>query len=128
MVLRNKRMRPHKKLDIWAEAMRLVKLVYRLTSDFPVAEKYGLVIQINRAAVSIMANIAEGAARESNKEYIHFLTISQGSLSEVDALFEISYELNMLSIDNYNDVTVQIDKVSAMLTGLKKYRLSLQKS
>ncbi len=120
-------MRPHKKLDVWKEAMKLVKLVYRLTSGFPSSEKYGLVNQINRAAVSVMANIAEGAARESNKEYIHFLTISQGSLSEIDALFEISCELNILSPDVYNEVTVQIDKVAAMLNGLKKYRLSLQK-
>ncbi len=117
--------RPHKKLDVWVEAMKLVKQAYQLTENFPVAEKYGLTNQINRAVVSVMANIAEGAARESNKEYIHFLTIAQGSLSEVDALFEISCELNILSKSEYANVTIQIDKVSAMLGGLKKYRRSL---
>jgi four helix bundle protein len=117
-------MRPHKKLEVWRESMQLMKLTYQLTEKFSVTEKYGLISQINRAAVSILANIAEGAARETDKDYAHFITISQGSLSELDALFEISLELKMITEDDYNNITVKIDKIAALLAGLKKYILN----
>jgi four helix bundle protein len=117
-------MRPHKKLEVWKESMQLMKLAYQLTEKFSVTERYGLVSQINRAAVSVLANIAEGAARETNKDYAHFITISQGSLSELDALFEIALELNMITENNYQNITMKIDRIAAMLTGLKKYILN----
>ncbi len=117
-------MRPHKKLEVWKDSKELLKESYRLTERFSSVEKYGLVSQINRAAVSVLANIAEGAARESNKEYAHFITISQGSLSELDALFEISYELKIISEEEYKSIAVKTEKISAMLQGLKKYILN----
>ena len=74
----------HKDLDVWKLSIQLVKNIYQLTSKFPSEEKFGLVAQIRRAAVSIPSNISEGEARNSDKDYIRFLYISLGSLSEIE--------------------------------------------
>lgn len=112
--------RPHKKLDLWKESINLIKEVYSLLKDFPEDEKYGIINQIKRASVSILTNIAEGAARNTSKEFFHFLVISQGSLSELDALFEISKELSFISEKQYQEITIKMEKIDAMLNGLKK--------
>ena len=72
-------MRPHQKLEAWSQAVELVTAIYRQTERFPKEERYGLTSQIRRAAVSIPANIAEGAGRNSRKEFVYFLSNSQGS-------------------------------------------------
>ena len=74
----------HKKLDVWKYSMDLVVHVYKITSNFPKSEVYGLTSQMRRCAVSVPSNIAEGAARNSNKEYNRFLAIALGSLSELE--------------------------------------------
>ena len=74
-------MKDHKDLDVWKQSMVLAEQVYTLTKEFPFDEKYGLISQMKRAVVSIPSNIAEGAARKGNKEYIQFLYIAMGSLS-----------------------------------------------
>jgi len=71
-------MRPHEKLDVWKKAIEFLVTVYKATDSFPKDERFGLTSQIRRAAVSIPANIAEGAARRSDKEFMHFLSNSQG--------------------------------------------------
>jgi len=76
--------RPHKKLDVWQIAMSLVAEVYRITETLPASERFGLTNQIRRAAVSIPSNIAEGARRNTKKEFINFLYMAQGSLGELD--------------------------------------------
>ena len=73
--------KPHKKLNVWQEAMKAAQTVYKLTNLFPGEEKLGLVSQMRRAAVSIPCNIAEGAARQGKKEFKNFLSMAQGSLS-----------------------------------------------
>lgn len=78
--------RPHKRLEAWRAGMELVKKIYRETRFFPADEQYGLTSQLKRAAVSVPVNIAEGAARSTGKEFKHFLSIAQGSLSELDTL------------------------------------------
>ena len=83
----------HKDLDVWKLSIQLVKDIYQLTSKFPSEEKFGLVAQIRRAAVSIPSNIYEGAARNSDKDYIRFLYISLGSLSEIETQLIIAEEL-----------------------------------
>ncbi|VAX06845.1 23Sr RNA gene [hydrothermal vent metagenome] len=98
--------------------MELVMTVYGLTKKFPLHERYGLTSQIRRSAVSIPANIAEGAARQTNKEFMQFLHISQGSLSELDTLMELAHGLRYFThaaLDTLDTQMIQIDK---MLTGL----------
>jgi len=77
-------------LKIWQKAINLSIGVYEITSNFPKEEKYGLISQIRRSAVSIPSNIAEGAGRNSNKEFVHFLSIANGSAFELQTQLIIS--------------------------------------
>jgi len=82
--------RKHRDLLVWQHAIALVTIVYRVTSAFPDSERFGLIAQMRRAAVSVPSNIAEGAARNTTKEYLHFLGIARGSLSELDTQFVVA--------------------------------------
>jgi len=88
-------MNTHKTLEIWIEGIDLVSLVYKNTSTFPKEEIYGLVSQMRRAGISIPSNIAEGAARNSRKEYTRFLNISLASLSELETQNIIAQRLGL---------------------------------
>lgn len=85
--------RRHYQLRVWQDAIALVKAIYGLSHQLPKEELFGLSSQLRRAAVSVAANIAEGAARSSSKEFAHFLTIARGSLSELDTLLIICIEI-----------------------------------
>jgi four helix bundle protein len=115
--------KPHKKLDVWKISMELVKAVYLTTSEFPKQESYGLTSQIQRAAVSIPSNIAEGAARQTKKEFINFLHIAQGSLSELDTQLDISMNLGYLGFAEraqLDELLVRVDKMlTAFIRSLK---------
>lgn len=111
-------MKTHKQLDVWIQAMALVKMIYAATSTFPREEMFGLTSQMRRAAVSIPSNIAEGAGRSGSKKFAHFLDIARGSLAEFDTQLEIAHMLNYLSPDPL--ITQQLNSVGALLTGLKK--------
>lgn len=87
------KIKSHKDLHAWQQSMDLVEMIYKLTSNFPDAEKFGLTSQLRRAAVSIPSNIAEGSGRNSQKELLHFLYIALGSLSEVETQIEIARRL-----------------------------------
>ena len=89
-------MRPHQKLEAWAKGIELVIAIYKNNEHFPKEERYGLTSQIRRAAVSIPANIAEGAGRHSRKEFAHFLSNSQGSASELETELIIANRLGYL--------------------------------
>ena len=109
-------MSTHKDLKVWEKSMDLVVSTYKLSSHFPAAEKFGLTSQMRRAAVSVPSNIAEGAARNSTKEYIRFLYISLCSLSELETQFLISKRLEYI-----NDILEEsIIEISKMLLGLIK--------
>ena len=82
--LENNTIRTHKDLDVWKESILLVKDIYEISSNFPKEEIYGLTLQIRRNATSIPSNIAEGAARNTKKEFLKFLYIALGSLSELE--------------------------------------------
>ena len=112
--------RPHKNLEVWKESIQLIKMIYSLSLNLPADEKFGLISQLKRASVSVAANIAEGAARQSDKEFYQFLSISSGSLSELDTLIEVLCELNLITIESKNDAIIQLSKVTALLNGLKK--------
>ena len=81
--------KPHKKLEVWKLAMEIAEDIYELTEKFPSPEKFGMVSQMRKSSVSIPSNIAEGAARNTKKEFINFLHIAQGSLSELDTQYRI---------------------------------------
>ncbi|MBY0434854.1 MAG: four helix bundle protein [Cyclobacteriaceae bacterium] len=108
-----------KELKIWQKAVDLATEVYRLTSEFPKEEKYGLTSQIRRSVVSISSNIAEGAGRNSDKEFAHFLGISNGSSYELQTQLLISKNLGLASI-NLEDVLDQIDQIQKMNYSLQQ--------
>jgi four helix bundle protein len=110
--------KPHKKLDVWRLSMELVRKVYRLTAAYPDEERYGLAGQMRRAAVSIPSNLAEGAARQSNREFKHFLSIARGSLSELDTQLDLSEQLGLVSTDARRDLDAILVRVDRMLHGL----------
>ena len=111
-------MKTHKQLDVWQQAMVLVKMVYDITATFPREEMFGLTSQMRRVAVSVPPNIAEGVARGTTKEYVHFLNISRGSLSELDTQVEIAIMLKYC--DDPSAWQQQIQRVSALLGGLHR--------
>lgn len=88
--------KPHKQLHAWQESMNLAQLIYQLTASFPAEEKFGLTAQLRRAAVSIPSNIAEGAARSTTRDYVHFLVVARGLLSEMDTQLELAVRLGYL--------------------------------
>jgi len=109
----------HKDLDVWKRSIDLVEDVYGITEGFPQEELYGLTNQLRRAAVSIPSNIAEGAARDSKKEFIQFLHIALSSLSEVETQLVISERLGYL--DDLDGVEERIRTVRKLLLGLIRH-------
>lgn len=110
--------KPHKKLDVWNVAMELVVDMYKITNSFPAREMYALSNQIRRAAVSIPSNIAEGAARQTKKEFINYLHMAQGSLSELDTQLEIARRLAYVKKEAASDLESRMRRVDKMLSGL----------
>ena len=112
-------MKDHKGLDVWNKSMDLVENIYAITKQFPQEEIYGLTSQIKRAVVSVPRNIAEGAGRKSSKEFIQFLYISLGSLSEVDTQLLLAKRLDF--VENIQSISEEIVKIKQMLNGLINY-------
>ena len=113
----------HKDLDVWKKSMDLVERVYRRTESFPDSEKYGLTNQIRRCAVSVSSNIAEGAARNTDKEFVQFCYIALGSLSELETQLLIA---ERLKYSQNIDILENIVEIRRMLLGLIKYLKSKQ--
>ncbi len=114
-------MRPHEKLEVWKQAVEFVVMIYDRTKNFPPDERFGLTSQIRRASVSIPANIAEGAARQSDKEFIHFLAIAQGSCSEVETELLIALKLGFIDEKDHLELRSASDTNGKMLVGLSKH-------
>lgn len=113
-------MKPHHNLHCWIKSFEFVKEVYDITINFPSEEKFGLVSQMRRAAVSIPLNIAEGAARKGNREFIQFLHVSLGSLTELDTLILLSTELNFISKHEASLLIEKLDTIGKLIYGLIK--------
>ena len=113
-------MRPHEKLDVWKKSVEMVTTVYGVTKAFPADEKFGLTSQIRRAGVSVPANIAEGAARQSDKEFCQFLSIAQGSVSELETELLIAKNLGYISAEDYDRIYDDINIIARMIIGLSK--------
>lgn len=112
----------HKDLEVWKKSMDLVEDVYALSKFFPNDEKFGLTNQIRRASVSVPSNISEGAARKSDKEFIQFLYIALGSLSELETQYLITVRLKYI-IENI-EIENKINQVKRMIVGLRNYLLN----
>ncbi|AMR40046.1 MULTISPECIES: four helix bundle protein [Elizabethkingia] len=108
----------HKDLKVWQESMDLVTDIYELVQNFPAEEKYNLTSQIKRSSVSIPSNIAEGAGRKSNLEFIQFLNIASGSLSELETQLEIAIRLKFITENE--ELFKKIIFIRIMITNLKK--------
>ncbi len=111
--------RSYRDLQVWCKAMDLVESCYRATSSFPTAERYGLVSQIRRAAVSVASNIAEGHAR-SRGDFVRFLYITAGSLTELETQLELSVRLGFLPNELAQSVLRACDDLGRMLGSLRR--------
>ena len=109
-----------KDLNVWQKDMDLTTDIYRITEKFPQAEKFGLISQINRSVVSIPSNIAEGAGRNSKKEFSHFLSIAIGSAFELETQLLIAQNLKYISGDKPKELVTELSNIQNMLFGLKK--------
>lgn len=108
----------HKNLDVWKISLKLIKLLYELTSEFPKSETYNLISQIRRASISISLNIAEGASRKTQAERQRFYEISRSSLVEIDTQIEISMLLGYINLDEISTIDEITNHLFAKLTNL----------
>ncbi len=113
-------------LDVWKRAVELAGQVYELTKKLPRTEQFGLIDQIRRAAVSVSANIAEGSARDTEKDFAHFLNISRGSLFELVSHFEVAVRLGYLAKSDVTEIKSEATEIVKMLSGLRKHILARQ--
>lgn len=114
-------MHDFKNLQLWQKSMNLVTEVYKLTTHFPKEEVYGLTSQIKRCSISIPSNIAEGAGRNSDKEFLHFLSNSQGSAYELETQLTLAHQLEFVN-------PIQVKPILESLEEIQKMNRSLQNS
>ncbi|TAK58507.1 four helix bundle protein [Patescibacteria group bacterium] len=108
----------HKDLIVWQKGIDLAIIIYKLTSKFPSEEKFGLINQMRRAAVSISSNIAEGRSRSTRKDFAQFLHIALGSVSELETQLEIAKRLEYGEKVDYNEIVAALQEVSKMLVAI----------
>lgn len=108
-----------KELHIWQRSISVATEVYKITSTFPSIERYGLTNQINRAVVSIASNIAEGAGRNSDNEFNHFLGVAIGSSFEVYTQLVISSNLGLVTMETIKPILEELDETQRMIRGFK---------
>ena len=117
-------MNKYKELKVWQNGVELIKKVYQLTATFPTREQYGLISQMNRSAVSVSSNIAEGAGRNSNGEFKQFLGIAVGSLFELETQLIIAKELLFINdISKFDEIS---NDITSLLNMLFKLKLSIK--
>lgn len=113
-------MKTHHDLEVWQDGIALVKLVYSFTSKLPDDERFGLVAQMRRAAVSVPSNLAEGAARGSRQEFARFVAIARGSMAELETQLIIAIELGFAT-----DAAVLMQRINQLYPRLNKLHVSL---
>ena len=112
-------MHNYNNLQIWQQAMDLVEEIYKLTASFPTDEKFGLVSQMTRAAVSIPSNIAEGAGRNSDKDFAHFISIAIGSLYELNTQIVLSERLRYINQSQSQELQKKLDNLQRKSVSFK---------
>ena len=108
------------KLNVWHNAKELAKQIYILTKDFPMEERFGIVSQMRRAAISISSNIAEGSSRGTNKDQSHFYTMAYSSAIELINHLIISFELHFITDVQYSTLRDKIEHITNQLNALRK--------
>ena len=115
----------YRDLEVWQKAMDLVVDCYQITKRFPKSEIYGLASQMQRAAVSIPTNIAEGRERQYTREFLQYLSIAYGSLAELETLVQIAERLNYLDVNQLKQILDNTAELGRMPNGLRR---SLEKN
>ena len=110
----------YRDLVVWQKSIELAKQLYRLTAKFPSGEKFGLISQLRRAAVSVPSNIAEGQARNTTGEFIQFISHAEGSAAELDTQLYLSVELGFVSSTDAATILMLIDEIRRMLNSLRR--------
>jgi len=110
----------YKELVIWQKGMLLANGVYGLTARFPADERFGLVSQMRRAAVSVPSNIAEGQARHGTREFLQFLSHASGSLAELETQLLLSIDLKYCAKDDVEEVAGLISELQKMIAALRR--------
>lgn len=113
-------MNKYKDLLVWQHSIELAAAVYKITESFPSKETYGIISQINRSVVSVASNIAEGAGRNSSKEFDQFLGIALGSLYELETQLIIGNRIGYLNVENINKLQEQTERITKMPIRLKQ--------
>jgi four helix bundle protein len=118
----------YRSLIVWQKSIILVKEIYKLTAKFPNEERFGIVSQMRRAAVSIPSNIAEGQARRTTPDFIRFISTAEGSLAELDTQLTISIDLQFCDRENVKDVSALIEENRKMLNALRRSLMTKSRS
>jgi four helix bundle protein len=114
------RIQSHRDLKVWQLGMEIAERIYALTAIFPDAERFGLTSQLRRAAISVPANIAEGNARSSTKEYLRHLSVAIGSLAEIETFIELAHRFNYAESSTISSLNDVIGEERRMLRGLQR--------
>ena len=109
-----------KELKVWQKAMEVARLTYQHCANFPADERFGLISQMRRAAVSIASNVAEGAGRDSAKEFRHFLFIANGSAYELETQYLLAESFGYVTTEAVQEICRSLEEVQRMIYGLQK--------
>jgi len=114
------RIRRYRDLEVWQLSMDLAVITYKRTANYPDSERYGMISQSRRAAVSVACNIAEGQGRAQPGEFLNQLSAARGSLQELETLFILAHRLEYISEKELDALLERADRISRMLTGLRR--------
>jgi four helix bundle protein len=117
----DKKVNSYRDLRVWQRSLTLATRIYRLTEAFPKQQTFGLCSQMQRTAVSIPSNIAEGNQRDSTKEYLHFVSIALGSAAELETQTLLAEQLHYLRPDEAQPVLAELDEIGRTLRGIQKH-------
>ncbi len=113
-------MRNFRELEVWKQSLQFVTKVYAITAQFPKEEKFGLVSQMNRCAVSVPANIAEGCSRKTAIDFARFLEIAIGSSFELETYLEIVFQLNLIQKEVYDNLLIELSVIQKRVNALRE--------
>lgn len=106
-------------LKVWQLSMDLADRIYEVTTSFPHEERFGLTAQLRRCSVSVPSNIAEGHSRDSTLDFLRFLSISKGSLAEMETQLQLACRREYLSAEELHEIQTTMEKIGKMLSGLQ---------